>query len=52
MDKKNGYIGHVANTGSQRVEAPAKKEAAAPKGTVRYSGNDLRTGTNGQRKGK
>lgn len=52
MDKKTGYIGHVANAGSQRVEAPAKKEAAAPKGTVRYSGNDLRTGTSGQRKGK
>ena len=45
--KKNtcGYAGKVANVGSQRVEAPCAKAAPAPKGNVRYSGSDLRTGT-------
>ena len=45
MEKKKGYIGSIANVGSQRVEAPAQK------GTVRFTGNDLRTGT-GATKGK
>lgn len=47
--KKNtcGYAGKIANVGSQRVEAPCAKAAPAPKGNVRYSGNDLRTGTSG-----
>jgi len=47
--KKNtcGYAGKIANMGSQRVEAPCAKAAPAPKGSVRYSGSDLRTGTTG-----
>lgn len=45
MEKKKGYIGSIANVGSQRVEAPAQKAAPAQKGTVRFTGNDLRTGT-------
>lgn len=44
MSGKSGYIGKIANTGSQRVEAPAAKQAAAPKGNVRMTGDDLRTG--------
>lgn len=47
--KKNtcGYAGKIANEGSQRVEAPCAKAAPAPKGNVRYSGSDLRTGSGG-----
>ena len=45
MKKNTGYTGRIANTGSQRVEAPYVKAAPAEKGTVRLSGNDLRTGT-------
>lgn len=47
--KKNtcGYAGKVANTGSQRVEAPCAKAAPNTKGNVRYSGSDLRTGSGG-----
>lgn len=41
----NGYAGKIANVGSQRVEAPCAKATPAPKGNVRYSGTDLRTGT-------
>lgn len=51
MEKKSGYIGKIANAGSQRVEAPAAKQTAAPKGNVRFTGEDLRTG-GGKRKGK
>lgn len=51
MEKKKGYIGSIANVGSQRVEAPTQKAATAQKGTVRFTGNDLRTGT-GATKGK
>nr|DAJ45336.1 MAG TPA: hypothetical protein [Caudoviricetes sp.] len=47
--KNNGYSGKIANTGSQRVEAPAKKEAPTRKGQVRYTGTDLRTGTGGKK---
>ena len=47
MSKTNGYAGKIANVGSQRVEAPCAKAAAAPKGNVRYSGSDLRTGSGG-----
>lgn len=50
MEKKKGYIGSIANVGSQRVEAPAQKAAPAQKGTVRFTGTDLRTG--GGSKGK
>lgn len=52
MERKKSYIGGIANTGSQRVEAPAQKPAPARKGTVRYTGEDLRSGTNSKRKGK
>lgn len=52
MDKKNGYAGRVANVGSQRIEAPAQKAAPAQKGSVRYTGDDLRNGTGGKRKSK
>lgn len=48
MKNNTGYTGRVANTGSQRVEAPCAKAAPAPKGTVRYTGTDLRTGTGGK----
>lgn len=48
MKSNTGYTGRVANTGSQRVEAPCAKAAPAPKGTVRYTGTDLRTGTGGK----
>ncbi len=47
MSKNNGYAGKIANAGSQRVEAPCAKSTPAPKGNVRYSGSDLRTGTGG-----
>ena len=47
MSKTNGYVGKIANTGSQRVEAPCAKSAPAPRGNVRCSGSDLRTGTTG-----
>ena len=50
MSKNNGYAGKIANAGSQRVEAPCAKAAPAPKGNVRYSGSDLRTGTGGSAK--
>lgn len=49
MDKKNGYAGRVANVGSQRIEAPAQKAAPAQKGNVRYTGDDLRNGTGGNK---
>lgn len=45
MKNDTGYAGRIANTGSQRVEAPCAKPALAAKGTVRYTGKDLRTGT-------
>lgn len=45
MKNDTGYAGRIANTGSQRVEAPCAKPAPAAKGTVRYMGKDLRTGT-------
>lgn len=48
MKSNTGYTGRVANTGSQRVAAPCAKAAPAPKGTVRYTGTDLRTGTGGK----
>ena len=48
MKKDTGYTGRIANVGSQRVEAPCAKAAPAPKGTVRYTGTDLRTGTGGK----
>lgn len=50
MSKNNGYAGKIANAGSQRVTAPCAKAAPAPKGNVRYSGGDLRTGTGGSKK--
>lgn len=45
MKKDTGYTGRIANVGSQRVEAPGAKPAPAAKGTVRYKGEDLRSGT-------
>ena len=45
MKKDTGYTGRIANVGSQRVEAPSAKPAPAAKGTVRYKGEDLRSGT-------
>lgn len=48
MKNNTGYTGRVANTGSQRVEAPCAKASPAPQGTVRYTGTDLRTGTGGK----
>ena len=52
MDKKNGYAGRVANVGSQRIKAPAQKAAPAQKGSVRYTGDDMRNGTGGKKKSK
>lgn len=52
MERKSGYIGKIANAGSQRVEAPAAKQAAAPKGNVRFTGEDLRTGSKSKSKSK
>lgn len=49
MERKKSYIGGIANTGSQRVEAPAQKAAPAQKGTVRFTGTDLRTGSGGSK---
>ena len=49
MSKNNGYAGKIANVGSQRVEAPAQKAAPAQKGTVRFTGTDLRTGNGGSK---
>lgn len=49
MEKKKGYIGSIANVGSQRVEAPTQKAAPAQKGTVRFTGTDLRTGNGGSK---
>lgn len=48
MKKNTGYTGRVANTGSQRVEAPCAKAAPAARGNVRYTGSDLRSGTGGK----
>lgn len=49
MKKNTGYTGRVANTGSQRVEAPCAKAAPAARGNVRYTGSDLRSGTSDRR---
>lgn len=38
----HGYIGHIKNSGSQKVEAPFKTENKA-KSTV-HKGSDLRSG--------
>lgn len=44
--KENGYIGAIANTGTQRVEAPCQK--TLPKKAVVKKGGDLRSAKNGR----
>ena len=41
--QKKGYVGRIANTGAQKVEAPCAVKAAKGKAGVRQ-GKDLRTG--------
>ncbi len=50
--KKNGsYAGKIKNSGTQAVEAPFGT-GGGTKGTVRITGNDLRTGNGGKKSGK
>lgn len=42
--KKNGYVGQIKQSGTQSVKAPNQNKQSG-KGTVSYSGGDLRTGT-------
>lgn len=48
-DKKNVYAGRIKNAGTQRVEAPFSAGSKGRKGTVRYEGKDLRTGSSGKK---
>lgn len=41
--KKGSYVGSIANTGTQYVEAPAQKKQSTSGGKV-VTGKDLRTG--------
>lgn len=42
--KEGSYVGRIKNQGTQFVPAPTGG-APAKKGTVKQTGNDLRTGT-------
>ena len=46
--KKCGYAGKIGHGGTQEVRGPFGGEKQA-KGTVKYSGSDLRTGTGGKK---
>lgn len=43
----NGYAGKIKQSGTQSVKAPCQHKPSS-KGTVSYSGGDLRTGTKGK----
>jgi len=47
-DNKRGYAGKIGHGGTQNVSGPYGSEKST-KGTVKYSGNDLRTGTGGKK---
>lgn len=43
MSKENGYVGKVKNRATQSVKAPYGG-SDSPKGNIKITGNDLRTG--------
>lgn len=51
MKKNGGYAGKIKNSGTQAVKAPFGTGGGS-KGTVRITGNDLRTGNGGKKSGK
>jgi len=48
VKKNGGYAGKIKNSGTQAVKAPFGT-GGGTKGTVRITGNDLRTGNGGKK---